>query len=175
MVRKFIIAVLAGAGLLAGVGTSQAFTFAVAGPTDIGSVAHFETGTLSGPFEDDWVFSFVVPAFSGFPDITILMDPQSGLGALTLQVIRDAEPPTPPVGSPAGFTYTYFDPRTVALADTFVSYTLRIAGIGNEVPYYSGQIGIGVSPVPVPGALPLFASALIGLGALYRRRRSAKH
>lgn len=32
---------------------------------------------------------------------------------------------------------------------------------------------IEISPIPVPAALPLFASALIGLGLLGRRRRSA--
>ncbi len=44
-----------------------------------------------------------------------------------------------------------------------------VAGIGNNSP----DINLAISAVPVPAALPLFASALVGLGLLSRRRNRA--
>jgi hypothetical protein len=179
MIRTFIIAVLAAAGLLAGSTKSQAVTHLL-GPFSFGDVVPFGGPPTpgQGPFDnEDWVFTFTVPNGQTFPDVTIHMAPEPQFTELTLQVIRDVEPPTAPVGTPAGFTIVYDDSRTVAVGDTFVSYILRVAGdLEGLPPEYSGDFVVAVAATtPLPAALPLFATGLGALGLLgWRRKRKAQ-
>ncbi|SEH30811.1 FxDxF family PEP-CTERM protein [Magnetospirillum fulvum] len=65
---------------------------------------------------------------------------------------------------------------TLTLIQTFANlasgtYALIVNGVVDQgnVGSYAGTVA--VSPVPLPAALPLFGSALLGLGALARRRQ----
>jgi len=49
------------------------------------------------------------------------------------------------------------------------SYYLQLSGIGGGTSGYGGNLA--VTPVPIPGALALFASGLLGLGALSKMRK----
>lgn len=178
MIRTFIIAVLATAGLLAGSGRSQAAVTHLLGPFNFGDVVTFGAPPTpgQGPFDnEDWNLSYIVANGQAFPAITVHMDAAPAFTALTLQVIRDAEAPTAPFGTPAGFTFTDGDPRSVALGDTLVSITLRIAGdLEGLPPDYSGNFVVTVADVastPLPAALPLFATGLGALGLLGWRRK----
>jgi MYXO-CTERM domain-containing protein len=51
------------------------------------------------------------------------------------------------------------------------NYYLQLAGIGGGTSGYGGNLA--VTQVPLPGALALFASGLVGLGLLRRRRKTA--
>jgi len=50
------------------------------------------------------------------------------------------------------------------------AYSLVVSGLGSGSGAYSGNISI--SPVPLPGAVLLFGSGLIGLGVAARRRKT---
>jgi len=143
-----------------------------------GDTTHFDIPTIFGPSEDELNFLVLVPDGTVFPDITIHFDPVPNFQSLTVQVIRDAEPPTAPTGSPSGFTFTYDDPRNISVGDTFVFYTLVVdTSVDLEPTFYTGALSIGVPllETPLPAALPLFATGLGGLGLLgWRRRRKAR-
>lgn len=54
------------------------------------------------------------------------------------------------------------------------TYTISLAAFdGDSTPVVSTSIDVVVGPVPVPAALPLFLSGLLGLGIMARRRRKA--
>jgi hypothetical protein len=50
-------------------------------------------------------------------------------------------------------------------------YYANFSGIAGGTAGYAGNISTSVSAVPIPAALPLFATALVGMGALRMRRR----
>jgi len=52
------------------------------------------------------------------------------------------------------------------------NYYLQIAGIGGGTSGYGGNLA--VAPVPIPGALVLFASGLVGLGLLGKKKLQKK-
>ena len=53
------------------------------------------------------------------------------------------------------------------------SYYLQISGIGGGTSGYGGNLA--VAPIPIPGALALFATGLVGLGALgWRKNKNNK-
>jgi hypothetical protein len=66
---------------------------------------------------------------------------------------------------PGGFTDTISSDGT--------TITLNWAGgsVTNGQVFDATFVGTAVNPVPLPGALPLFASGLVGLGLLGRRRK----
>jgi hypothetical protein len=51
------------------------------------------------------------------------------------------------------------------------NYYANFSGIAGATAGYAGNISTSVSAVPIPAALPLFATALAGMGALRMRRR----
>jgi hypothetical protein len=51
------------------------------------------------------------------------------------------------------------------------NYYANFSGIAGGTAGYAGNISTSVSAVPIPAALPLFATALVGMGALRMRRR----
>ena len=53
------------------------------------------------------------------------------------------------------------------------NYYANFSGIAGGTAGYAGNISTAVSAVPIPAALPLFGTALVGLGALRMRRRRA--
>jgi hypothetical protein len=80
------------------------------------------------------------------------------------------------VNNISAFTLQLFDPSNapVSLSSDLAAnilYTLKITGTALAGGIYAGQVNF--SAVPVPPALLLFATALVGLGAVgYRRRGS---
>ena len=52
------------------------------------------------------------------------------------------------------------------------SYEVAVTGIGTKNQLISTTIGL--SPAPIPAALPLFGSALVGVGLLGRRRQKKR-
>lgn len=68
-----------------------------------------------------------------------------------------------------GVTAFDFSDKTKLVAG---SYDILVSGSGSKNNIYSGSLK--VSPVPLPAALPMFGGALLGLGALARRRKAAK-
>lgn len=61
--------------------------------------------------------------------------------------------------------------RTITDTDTFDLRTVITMVHGDKFSFASAQGNINVAPVPLPAALPLFLTALVGLGFVGRHRR----
>ena len=51
------------------------------------------------------------------------------------------------------------------------NYFLQFVGTGGTGAGFGGTLATSLNAVPLPGALPLFATGLIGLWALRRKRK----
>ena len=135
-------------------------------PIGVNTAAGIFTDRVSGtyPNGDETVFSFSekVEAIGGFWDTDI-----NG-GGVALNLYADGvlvSTMTPTIPSTA--TGSFFGFTSTVLFDEFV-----IAGNGSGVETYS-LVDMHVSAVPIPAALPLFLSALLGVGIIGRRKRSS--
>lgn len=71
------------------------------------------------------------------------------------------------------WAYSFFIPSSLFDPNTPGIYTISLEAFFEGDGVASSSIDINVAPVPVPAALPLFLTGLLGLGVIARRRRKA--
>lgn len=128
------------------------------------------SGTLTTAVTENW-YTFSLSAITGDNYVTLTSTPDNRFSELTVSLFSSTGTllDTATTNS-SGFTY---------LSDTWSNlsngtYYFAVSGLpsGDSESSYSGQLSI--NPVPLPGAMFLFGSGLLGMAAVgYRRRRAS--
>jgi hypothetical protein len=151
------------------------------------------TGSSIGTyaFEDVYEFSLTAPAAGDALTTSLYLQPSTQLPSvfnidnLQFRLFEVSSSSTPPsLGVPAGSTPVTAwkgiagndNGATISASFNNVSsgtYFLQVAGTadGTAGGTYVGQLNL--SPVPIPAALPLLLSGVLGVGLLARRRKAA--
>ncbi|NOT84414.1 MAG: hypothetical protein HOP02_06430 [Methylococcaceae bacterium] len=135
-----------------------------------GSVPPRNQLPANGPFSDDWNFT-VGPNSGGAANVTI-----TGIGSLNLSDLNAV------ILGAGNFSLLFSNVNNQLLGLNFGAldpgnYTLQVTGntFGSTTDShsYSGNLSIsnGVAAVPVPGAVWLFGSAIVGLIGISKRKK----
>jgi hypothetical protein len=118
--------------------------------TNRSRIAASITNSLADPTKliDDFTLSF----YKGDP----------GTGMLITSVTAELVPPARQEGG--------FGPWLEPIGN----YYVVVSGMTNDTPTYGGSLSLSISAVPIPAALPLFGSAVLGLGTAGWSRRKRK-
>ncbi len=118
--------------------------------------------------------------YNGAGTATWLPPPTKPFGAAGSLTAQESDQENQPIGGPVA-SWDQYDYKVILKDNTLVeevSFTYcTILGCpsGSTVTqdFKQTTYNIEFAPVPIPAALPLFASALVGLGVISRRRKSA--
>ena len=136
-------------------------------------------GTGAGTFTDQVTFSVlgtqlltIASATNVYPNPTDFITNFTAQGFLIVGGIGGGDdiPVTPLLSAVACPTQNNCQGFAGSTLLSTGSYYLQLAGIGGGSSGYGGNLA--VTQVPLPGALALFASGLLGLGLLRRRGKS---
>jgi len=135
-------------------------------------------GTGAGAFTDQVLFSIartqlltIASATNVYPNPTDFITSFQAQGFLIVGAIGGGDdiPVTPLISAVACPSQSNCQGFAGSTLLNTGSYYLQLSGVGGGSSGYGGNLA--VTQVPLPGALALFASGLVGLGLLRRRRQ----
>ena len=168
--KKLLLAAVLLAGTALATPASAA-TIANLGVNPNSATGHFSHAVFGTTFTDEFTFQLVGTQFVTFASATNdFSQPSDFITSFTGQLFKADQTPVniastahPCTDNPTGCQE--LSGTALLLAG---DYFLRLTGIGGGTSGYGGDLT--VSQVPLPGALALFASGLVGLGLLRRRK-----
>lgn len=135
------------------------------------SGATFGDSALSGIFSDFFSFSLAGP--TNFSTSASVTNSAGDIGSLAIAILNGTGLGGSVLSGPSSASLV----GTSLVASTVASlaagtYSVRVTGTGSaNGSAFGGSLDVSPATVPVPGALLLFGSGLIGLGALTRRKK----
>ncbi len=170
---KAAIAGIVAVGALAIGATAQAVPYDPnqafgAGYGDAANPAVITINQTGGFFQD--TINFDLGAFTHFNMTSATTGLSQWFGASIFENVNDSQVP----GGGAATSFTSFALADLGIAMPTGDYHLHPAGVGGSGGSYTLTMwGSTAAPVPVPAAVYLFGSGLIGLVGLARRKMSA--
>ncbi|MGH6619181.1 MAG: hypothetical protein ACREF6_06525 [Alphaproteobacteria bacterium] len=168
-IKSWIMGVATGAVLLAGLVTGANAAVIDLGERPVPSAINTGNITPTGAFSDD--FTFNVSASSGVVASVAINNGQGfAINPASFEVsLFENGSDTGAVADRTGLLFTLSHADLSAAADYILRVSGTAAGFGGN---YGVLLNVGeVSQVPLPPAVWLFISALVGLVSLARRRR----
>jgi hypothetical protein len=168
--------------LLMGMGGASAAVIGNLGVNPSSAGGNFSNAPGAGAFTDQVLFDLVgglthitiASATNTFASVTDLIANFTGSIYQVVGGVGGADDilvfgPTPATANCGDFCQGFGGSAFLAPG----SYYAQLSGIAGSTAGYAGNISTAVSAIPIPAALPLFGTALAGLVAMKRRRRSA--
>jgi hypothetical protein len=162
---KLLVAAFAVAGSAS---VTPAMATTLSDLTATNTTDYFGSNISSTSFTDTYTFSLDVPASK--PAILVSSSTINGLETVALSLYKGAVSPADLLLS-GTYTNGRIDLGNLLASNADLAtglYTLLVSATSKGSGAYSGTVSI--SPVPLPAAIVLFGSGLIGLGAFGRRR-----
>jgi hypothetical protein len=187
--RLTLAAAAAGVSLLFATATPSLAVYTPAGSNAYPGVVLTSPGFLFGDtaagtsLSDKWYFQFTAPTFVATADASnsdgAYSDFQLSLyraDSATTSTLLTSGNVASGINEDSGLGPITIAPGNYYLLLTGTGLTTNSAGKVLSFPeVVSGNINVQPSPVPLPGALPMFATGLGMLGLLAARRKKARH